>query len=206
MTRLSRGLAEAGYAVLRFDFTGLGESAGTFAETSVSTKVSDLGAAAATLVDRGFGPCAMIGHSLGGTAALLAAHRLHTVRSLVVLGSPATPHHVRHLFAEQVEEIEAQGQALVDIAGRRFPISAEFLADLDRHETERRVAELERPLLVLHALDDETVGIDQGEQLFALAHQPKAFVPLFDADHLLTSRRSAEQALAAVRDWLSQTL
>jgi len=206
MTRLARGLADAGYAVLRFDFTGLGTSGGDFAETSIANDVRDLVAAATALIERGYGPCGLLGHSLGGAAALLAAERLRTVRSIVVLGAPATASHVRRLVAEQEPTIRAEGRATVTIGGRAFPIGVAFLDDLDAHDRLDHITALDRPLLVVHAVDDATVEVAEGERIFAAARQPKGFVPLLGTDHLLSDRAAAEAALEIVTDWFDRTL
>jgi esterase/lipase len=206
MTRLARGLTEAGYAVLRFDFTGIGDSGGDFADKTVTRNVKDLVQAATLLLQRGLGPCAMVGHSLGGAATLLAASKLRTVASIAVIGAPASPAHVRGLLADAEQQIQQEGQALVEIAGRKFPISIEFLADLDVHDQRQHVTELGRPLLIVHALADEVVPITEAEKNFAAARQPKAFFPLLDADHLVSDRAAAEVLLQAVRSWLTWTL
>lgn len=206
LTRLARGLSAAGYAVLRFDFTGIGDSGGSFADKTVTRNVADLVAAATLLVQRGFGPCAMVGHSLGGAATLLAARQLHTVRSVIVVGAPSSPAHVRSLIAGSEQQIRSRGVAEVEIGGRPFTISEAFLTDLERHEQGAHVAQLGRPLLVLHAPDDDVVPISEAEANFAAAGQPKAFWPLLDADHLVSSRTAAERLLEAVTLWLSITL
>jgi putative redox protein len=206
LTRLARGLTAAGYGVLRFDFTGIGDSGGSFADKTVTRNVADLVAAARLLLERGFGPCAMVGHSLGGAATLVAARQLHTVRSVIVVGAPSSPAHVRGLIAGSEAQIRSTGTAEVEIGGRQFPISAAFLDDLERHEQEAHVAQLRRPLLVLHAVDDEVVPISEAEANFAAASQPKAFWPLLDTDHLVSSRAAAERLLAAVTLWLTGTL
>lgn len=206
MTRLARGLSEAGYAVLRFDFTGLGDSGGEFSATTLSHDVRDLAAAAMALIERGFGPCGLLGHSLGGAASLIAASRLKTVRSVVVLGAPADPSHVLNLFVEHEEAIRRDGEAIVSIGGRRFPIAESFLDDLAAHDGSGRTATLGRPLLVIHAVDDEVVDIEQGERIFAAARQPKGFHPLRHADHLVTDRRDAEEVLAVASTWFDRTL
>lgn len=206
MTRLANGLAEAGYGVLRFDFTGIGESGGEFVETTVSTRVDDVNRAARALIERGYGPCGLVGHSLGGASALLAVGRLHTVRSVAVVGAPSEPGHVRHLFADSRDTIRREGEAVVEIAGRPFPISVEFLDELEEHRTLDHITNLGRPLLVVHAVDDKVVEVGEGEAIFAAARQPKGFVPLLGTDHLLTSRAAADELVRVLVDWFGRTL
>jgi alpha-beta hydrolase superfamily lysophospholipase len=203
MTRLATGLAEAGYAVLRFDFTGLGESPGEFTATTLAHDVRDLAAAASALIERGYGPCGLLGHSLGGAASLLAAQRLRTVRSVATLGAPSSPTHVRHLF----DDPDGDGPTVsLQLGGRRFEVARSFLDDLETHDQADAIAALARPLLVTHAVDDEIVAVTEGERIFAGARQPKAFYPLQGADHLLTDRPSAEAALQVIRHWFDTTL
>jgi putative redox protein len=206
MTRLASGLADAGYAALRFDFTGLGESGGDFASTSVSANVSDLARAAVALLERGYGPCGLIGHSLGGAAAVLAASRLKTVRSLVTIGAPADVSHVTALFASELDDLHTEGRATVTIAGRCFDLDVGFIHDLDRHDVLEAVGDLDRPYCIVHAADDTVVPIDNARRLFAAAEAPRRLVTLEEGDHLLGSRSAAEKALAAILSWFSDTL
>ncbi|MFP4634503.1 MAG: alpha/beta hydrolase family protein [Nitriliruptoraceae bacterium] len=204
MTRLARGLAEGGYAVLRFDFTGLGESEGEFATTTVANDVRDVVAAATALIEHGFGPCGLLGHSMGGAAVLLATQRLHTVRSVVTIGAPSTPAHIRHLFPAAADE--GSERVTVRIGGRDFEVARSFLDELDAHDQQGAVAQLQRPLLVIHAVDDQVVEVGEGERIFAAASQPKGFQPLIGADHLISDRGHAEHALSMVRGWFDATL
>lgn len=203
MTRLSKGLAEAGYAALRFDFAGLGESDGDFAKRTVSGNVSDLTRAAATLIERGYGPCGLIGHSLGGAAAVLAAHKLKTVRSLVTIGAPSDVNHIRHLLTPGVDK---DGSSDVNLGGRSFTLDRSFVDDLENHLVLERAAELNRPYLVYHVRDDETVGFDHGEQLFAAASEPKKSHFPDTGGHLLGPRAAADEALSTIVDWFNETL
>lgn len=205
-TRLARGLATAGYVVLRFDFTGVGDSEGDFADKTVTNNLRDLVAAAGALIRRGYGPCAMVGHSLGGAATLLAAQQTKTVRSVAVVGAPASPRHIERLIAGARPDVRRQGTAMVAIGGRAFPISTAFLDDLATHDQTGQVAALDRPLLVVHAVDDEVVEIAEGERIFAAATQPKGFMPLLSSDHLVTGRAAAQRLEAVIVDWLGATL
>ena len=204
---LASGIEDGGYAVLRFDFTGLGDSEGDFAETSVTSNIGDIEAAARFMEQRGFGPCAMVGHSLGGAATLLAAGSVPTVRAVAAVAAPFGPDHVRHLFAEDdVEQALASGRVTVRIAGRPFQIAAEFFHDLERHCSPERIAALGRPLLVVHGTADAVVGIEEGERIFAAARQPRWFTAIPDADHLFMQQRHAERAAAAIVTFLDTVL
>jgi esterase/lipase len=205
-TRLARSLTAADYAVLRFDFTGIGDSGGDFADKTVTNNVKDLTAAAHALIRRGYGPCAMAGHSLGCAATLLAAHYVKTARSVAVIGAPASPGHIERLIADAGPDIRRHGTATVVIGGRAFPISTAFLDDLELHDQTGQVAALGRPLLIVHAVDDEAVEVAEGERIFAAARQPKAFMPLLDADHLVSDPAVARRLADILIAWLDATL
>jgi uncharacterized protein len=206
MTRLASGLAEAGYATMRFDFTGLGESGGDFADTSVSANVSDLTRAATALITRGFGPCGLVGHSLGGAAAVLAAQRLKTVRSLVTIGAPADTGHIRHLLADGWSTLHEGRPAVVTVAQRRFRLNPGFVTDLAHHDVTGEAALLGRPYCIVHALDDPVVGHGNAEALYRAASPPRKLVSLPTGGHLFADRADAEALLVAVRDWFRETL
>lgn len=200
-TRLARALTDAGWIVLTFDFTGLGESEGDFAASTVTTDVGDITRAAVALLERDAGPCLLIGHSLGGAAAVLAARRIHSLDGVVAIASPSDVDHVRGLFGADAEErIREHGRAEVDIGGRRFEIGASFLEDLERHDVAEAAAELEVPLLVIEAGADAVVGAAQTARFAALG----ATVRRIDgADHLFSTRAHAEALAAVLLDWIA---
>lgn len=204
--RIARELADRGVGVLRFDFTGLGNSDGDFANTNFSSNVADLVAAAEWLAEARAAPQLLIGHSLGGAAVLAAAGRLASVRAVVTIGAPADVEHVRNLFADQLDEIEAQGKATVSLEGRRFTIKRQFLDDIGAHNIEEAAAELKRPLLLFHAPLDAVVGIDNATRLFVAARHPKSFVSLDGADHLLTSEGAAAHVGGVISAWAARYL
>ena len=204
--RIAGRLAARGIAVLRFDFTGLGHSGGEFANTNFSSNVEDLVLAAGELERRLGPPQLLIGHSLGGAAAVAAAVRLSSVRAVVTIGAPADPSHVAGVFGEKVEEIRAKGEAEVELAGRTFTIRRQFLEDIARVRLEEDLGKLGAALLVLHAPRDEIVGIDEAAKLFGAARHPKSFVTLDDADHLLRREADAEYAAEVIVAWSARYL
>ena len=183
--RISRTLAERGIAVLRFDFTGLGESEGDFAGTDFSSNLDDLEAAAAFLRSRYAAPALLVGHTFGGTAVLVVVRRVAEARAIVTLGAPSTTDHLRGVLLRAAPELPDVEKATAEIAGRRFRVRRALRDDLAAANVEAAVRTLPAPLLVLHAQGDEVVSIDDAERIFAAAPQPKAFVAVSGADHLL---------------------
>lgn len=205
-TNISRALLDAGIGVFRFDFTGLGQSQGDFSDTNFSSTVDDLLAAAAYMASKIAAPGLLIGHSLGGTAAIQAAHQLESVQAVVTIGSPAYASHVAKLFKGDHDEIETAGQATVDIGGRPFLIKKQFLDDLQAYELPAGVDRLRKPLLVMHAPMDSIVGIDNASELFRHAWHPKSFVSLDSADHLLSREDDSRYAAGVIAAWAERYL
>lgn len=185
VVNISRAMTQQGLAVMRFDFTGLGESEGDFTGTTFSSNIDDLVAAAAFMEGNFDAPAILVGHSLGGAAVLLAAARLPSVRAVATIGAPFDPAHVTNLFGDALPDIDARGSADVALAGRRFTLSRNFVRDLAGHNVEEALKSLGRPLLILHSPVDNIVGIENAALLYKAARHPKSFISLDDADHLL---------------------
>lgn len=199
--RIARGLARKGIAVLRFDFTGLGDSAGEFANTNFSSNVADLVAAADHLRRLGRPVGLLIGHSLGGAAVLAAARRIPDALGIVAIAAPSDPEHVTGLFSEALPRILSDGEAEVRLGGRSFRIQRQFLADAAEHELLREVAQLQRPLLVLHSPADEVVDLGNATRIFTAAQHPKSFIALDRASHLLSRKEDADHAADLIAAW-----
>ena len=198
---LSRALSEKGFGVLRFDFTGLGESEGDFAETSFSTNLDDLVAAADWLRRERAAPQLLVGHSLGGAAVLAVAERLEEVVAVATIGAPSEPSHVKHSVLSGVDPCVAEAE--VDLAGRTFRIKKQFFDDLEEHRLLDTLPRLRRKaLLIMHSPIDEVVSVDHARQLYEAARHPKSFVALDGADHLLLEDdRDARFAADVLASW-----
>lgn len=204
--KITSALAQRGIATLRFDFTGLGESSGDFAETSFATDVSDLVSAARHLERIHQAPEILIGHSLGGTAVLAAAQSLDSVAAIATIGAPSSPTHVRKLLAEDMDEIRKRGQATVHLQGRSFTITAGFLEALEASRLPESLSTLRVPFLIAHSPIDNLVGIENASELFAAARHPKSFLSLDNADHLLSSEEDAQYVGRVIAAWAARYL
>ena len=204
--RIAEGLTARGIAVLRFDFTGLGASEGEFANTTFSSNVADLVAAANHLRKMFQAPAILIGHSLGGAAVLAAASQIPEARAVATIAAPADPAHVTGLFRQHVPDIEAKGEVEVALAGRPFRIRKEFLDDIGIQQLELCLRDLRKALLVLHSPTDDLVGIENASAIFTAAKHPKSFVSLGGADHLLGKRSDAVYVADVIAAWSERYL
>jgi uncharacterized OsmC-like protein/fermentation-respiration switch protein FrsA (DUF1100 family) len=204
--RISERLAMCGIGVLRFDFTGLGTSEGSFADTHFSSNVDDLVSASDYLRKNYGAPAILIGHSLGGAAVLAAAHRIADARAVVSIAAPSDPAHVVGLFKEHIDKIREQGEGEVQLAGRPFRIKREFLDDVARQRINDCVANLRKALLVFHSPTDNIVGIENASHIFLAAKHPKSFVSLADADHFLSKKSDAVYVANVIAAWAERYL
>ncbi len=204
--RIAAALTARGIAVLRFDFTGLGSSEGDFANSTFSSNVADLVRAADHLRETRKGPAILIGHSLGGAAILAAAGQIPDAKAVVTIAAPSDPAHVTGLFKERIEDIRKHGKVEVQLAGRPFHITREFLDDIAERSLMAQVTKLHKALLIMHSPTDDTVGIDNATHIFVAARHPKSFVSLAGADHLLSGKRDASYVADVIAAWAERYL
>ncbi len=203
---ISRALHQGGIAVLRFDFTGLGDSEGEFADTNFTSNVADLEAAAAFLETHHQAPALLVGHSLGGAAVIHVADRLPSVKAIVTIGAPHDPAHVNHLFDGDAQQIAKEGEASVSIGGRSFKVKQQFLEDIKAHSQEEKIKRLNRALLILHSPQDLTVPIENAAKIYLEAKHPKSFVTLDGADHLMSRKEDSQYAGQMIATWVQRYL
>ena len=206
-SRVARALARAGIGVLRFDFAGVGDSSGVIGDGGFAADIDDIVAAASALTDAVMPPSLLVGHSLGGAAAIAAAVRLPAIRAVATIAAPAEVSHVLTQFdATELERVVKDGQGEVHLAGRPFLIKRSFVDEMGKHNVEEHAANLQRPLLVMHAPGDTVVGIDHATRIFVPARHPKSFVSLDTADHLLTRPEDANYAAQLIAAWATRYL
>ena len=201
VVNISRALARESIAVLRFDFTGLGESEGEFEETNFSTNVADLVAASRYLEGSYEAPKLLIGHSLGGAAVLRAVEDIPSCVAVATIAAPAGVFHIRNALGGSLDVIEREGVAEVNLAGRPFKITKQFVDDLEQTRMEQSIRTLKRALLVLHSPSDEIVDIENAFRIFQKADYPKGFVSLDGADHLLSRQEDSLYAASILAAW-----
>ena len=201
---ISRELTANGFGVLRFDFTGLGESEGDFENTNFSGNVDDLLYAANFLTENFAAPTVIIGHSLGGSAAIFAASKINSIKAVATIGAPSNPKHVQNLLRNNIDEIKANGKALVDLGGRAFTIKKQFLDDLETQALPEVAKNLNKALLIIHSPQDATVEIKNAEEIYVAAKHPKSFISIDGADHLLLKKEDSKYVGNVISNWVKR--
>ncbi|MFT5337262.1 MAG: putative OsmC-like protein/alpha/beta superfamily hydrolase [Luteibaculaceae bacterium] len=201
---ISRALTSHGFGVLRFDFTGLGESEGDFSATDFSSNIEDLEDVAEYMIKEFGAPELLIGHSLGGAAVIFASAKIPSIKSVATVGAPSSPQHVQHLFKSNIEEIKENGVAIVEIGGRSFPISAQFIEDISGKNMNKVLYSLNKPLLIMHSPQDKVVEIKNAAEIYSAAKHPKSFISLDGADHLLSKKEDSVYAGSVIAQWASR--
>lgn len=203
---ISRGLTSEGFGVLKFDFTGLGMSEGEFEETNFSSNIDDLKSAADYLSENYTAPTLLVGHSLGGAAALKAGSELESIKAIATIAAPFDPEHVAHLFEDKLDEIKESGEAEVHLAGRPFTIKKQFIDDISSQQVKSRLKDMRKSLLIMHSPQDEIVNVENARELYDNAIHPKSFISLDGADHLLSKAKDARYAGKVIANWASRYL
>jgi putative redox protein len=188
IVRISRKLAESRFAILRFDFTGLGESDGDFSESNFRTACDDLLAAAAFLEQRLGSPKLLIGHSFGGGVITAMAASIPSAAGLVTIAAPSSTEHLADNLSRQNPAIVSQGEGSVEIGGRSYLLKKQLIDDLRNQDLPGQLRELKLPHLILHPREDETLPFWHAERMFEWSGGIKSLVTLDGSDHLLITR------------------
>ncbi len=201
---ITLALSQKGFGVLRFDFTGLGQSDGAFENTNFTSNVNDIKAAADFLTEHYKAPSLLVGHSLGGTAVLMAGSQMEHVRAIATIGAPCDPEHVLNMLREDLDQIEKNGEATVTLAGREFKIKSQFVTDLREQGLSKLLGEMRKSTLIMHSPQDNTVGVSNAKGIYDSLHHPKSFVSLDGADHLLSNNSDSLYAGDLIACWVQR--
>ena len=201
---VSRSLAQDGFGVVRFDFTGLGRSGGEFVDSHFAANIQDLMDVHTFMKENYEALTLLVGHSLGGAAVLVTASQIDDIKAVATIGAPAHVNHVKHLFSHTEEEIPEKGKVKVDIGGRPFEINKGFMQELDKVDLPKIVKKLRKPLLIMHAPFDNYVGIENAKEIYDAAHHPKSFITLDDADHLLSKSTDSKYVGDVIGTWVKR--
>lgn len=202
--RISKTMAEKGYATLRLDFTGLGGSEGEFSQTGFSSNIADVLAAINYLREHYQVPSLLIGHSLGGTAILEAAIHTDEIKAVATIASPSQPDHVLHHFGPALTLLEQGIASSIEVAGEYYDIEPEFLDDLRSYDMQERLARLDKPALIFNVVNDALVDEENALELNEWIKADSKIITLDNSDHLLSKKQDANFVVEKIVQWFEQ--
>lgn len=200
--RISKLLAKQGIAVLRFDFTGLGDSEGDFSDTNFTTMVDDIIAASNYLQNNYETPTLLFGHSMGGTAALTASLQLDAIRGITTIASPSSPDHVLHHFGDALILLENDITTSFSVAGQSYPLKPQFVTDVRRFDTRALFNGIKQPVLIFNVVHDEIVPTSNAEDIYNWVGGEAQIISLDKANHLLSNKDDAELVVGEISKWM----
>lgn len=201
-SRISRGLAQRGVAVLRFDFTGLGKSEGKFEDSNFSSMIDDILSASNYLQQQYKSPKTLIGHSMGGTAALVAALQVETCESVITIASPSQPQHVLHHFGPAIKQLEAGQNSHILVAGEQYAIKPQFISDLEQYDLMQTLQHFNKRLLCIRAGKDELVADEDADEIIQYTSAEHKLLHLEQADHLFRDRDITNTMINEILQWI----
>ncbi|WP_261796944.1 alpha/beta hydrolase family protein [Corynebacterium provencense] len=216
--RISRALARAGIACMRFDFPGLGDSVPAnggvaFEDTTFSSNVADLLSVSGWLDSHLSSPSLLVGHSLGGAAVLRAAHRIPSLKAVVTVGAPFLPGRAAASLldaftGEQAPPAETAGPAeTADPAGRQVPLPGTgddtlrtvHLAGRDLTFRRRFLTDLAENSVTTDVREDIAAVGRRGVPLLVMHSPTDQTVPVTDATEIF-SAASWPKSLLSIPD------
>ena len=202
IVKISRKLAQLGIAVLRFDFTGLGNSHGDFSDSNFDNNCEDVMAAVGKISDDIAAPSLLIGHSLGGAAMMTMVHQIESANCLVTIASPSTTQHLADYLSKTNPDIIDKGEGSVEIGGRTYLLRKQLIDNLRQQDLPATLQALTIPHLIFHPLADDTLPYWHAEKMFELTGGPKSMITLNNSDHLLvTNPADCDFVASTIHSW-----
>jgi len=205
MRRLCDSLATNGFLMLRFDFSGNGESEGKPEESTYSKQIGDFSAAYHFLKSQGIPKIAAVGHSMGSAVTILASAKNDPYAIALVAGESSTAE-IKHLFKDKLPEIEEKGSAEITIVGHTFRVTKQFVLDSEKYDLKGTLKQLKIPILFVHGSEDQVVPASSSEENYQVAVQPKRLEIIKGADHMFAKKEHIDRLITVITEWFTQYL
>lgn len=197
---ISKQLAYHSIAMLRFDFTGIGDSGGDFSTSSVSHNIGDVLRANRFLTENYKGASLLIGHSLGGLTSLYAAQHLNNLKGIVTLNAPYTTKQTVGRFDQPLEVVRRIGFGDLDVMGKKYKMNSTFLEDAEKY-FDLTVTHLPAPLLSMHSVNDDVIPFYHAARIINKIESPAQLGPMPNANHVISNREHCIKIADYIAQW-----
>lgn len=207
--KAAREIASHGWAVLRFDYGGCGESEGDYGAGGLDVLLSqtrDVIDAAVQLEQVDTERIFLLGHSLGGAVSMIAASLDKRVQSLVLWAAVARPYDdiVRIVGEQHYQEALLFGRT--DHCG--YALQDRFFQSLNGTLPLRQAKQFEGDILLLHGNRDEVIPLDamfHYERELRLRRRGRCETEIVvGGDHTFSSEEGYNRLIASTVSWLNR--
>jgi putative redox protein len=199
---ICRELEDRRFMVLRFDFSGNGQSEGSFPDSTISKQIIEMNTAADFLMDKGISWIGLAGHSVGGTVALLAAPRIDAARAVCTLAATASlPDKAQFLADSERQQLEISKSVHFTSRGRSLELTVDFFQDASQYTLADTLPSLSQPLLIVHGDGDEIVPVEEAHRLRAFRPARTELAIVSGADHMFGQEPHRQQVTQKVARW-----
>jgi len=199
---LSLALVEEGFKVLRFDFSGNGQSEGNFSESLYSKQVDDIRTAASFMSAQGASWIGVAGHSMGAMVALLAASQMDNIKAVCTLSAKASALQSFHFLSQdQIDELQRNGRVNFISRGRNLELTEAFFADAAKYDLSAIMPSLPQPLMVVHGDMDEIIPVENAYRLHQYKSANTELAIIAGADHMFSQDEHRQEVAQRVVKW-----
>ncbi len=198
-----------GFNCYRFDFSGCGRSEGKFGESDYTKERGDLDSVITHFHRNGYRIRSVIGHSMGGSVAILQAAEDPRIKSVVAIAPRILPdkHSIVKDSGKLIDELIKLAQSVQIIHrvkgnGREEPISRRYLENIRDVDIIAAIRRIEIPLLILHGTEDEVVDIAESRNALEKANGLKELVVITGANHRFSAQQSRDEMVDKLLHWL----
>jgi uncharacterized protein len=207
MRSICDALAESGFLVLRFDFSGSGESEGKFEDANYTKEMNDLDHAVDFIKTYGVKKIGALGHSMGSAVSILHGSRDSRIDSLCVVAGHSEANSIKEVFSpSDYEEIMKKGSKEVEIFGKTVVMKREFFEDAEQQDIKGALENFERPFCVIHGEDDEIIPVEHATKLYDFAAGKKEIQIIPKARHMFANEKYLLDLQHFVMGWFEKTL
>ena len=208
--RAADALCEDGFAVLRFDFAGSGESDGTFTEMMLSKEVEDLESAILFMKNQGYRKIGLVGASFGGAVSILG--HPNGIASMVLWNPVSKTSSFENYLSNKVnrdwkKEIE---KGYLKLNGEKrdksHSISKNMILEMEKINFQSESRKIKAPMLIIHGENDSYLPFSDSQELIKFLKEPKKLKIIKGAEHSFHDPISEKAVIKHTVDWFKKYL
>jgi esterase/lipase len=203
--KLAKALADEGIRALRFDYSDcIGEAGGSCEDMALTHQIRDTLSAIDFMEEQGVKSIGLMGHSLGGMTAIIAAANDRRVKALVAVAALAKCEW-DIIFSEKAQEWKEQGYITFPSWKRgEIKIKYGFYKDLKKYDATQLIKAVNAPVRVIQPSEDKIVTMQNAEGIFMNANEPKDLKIVHGADHMFSKHE--EEMVGLCIEWFRKYL